>query len=312
MNEFLVVEAGERAPQRLRRKGLDLADQAIGRLDAMATGNQKALHDVRRRLKELRAMASLLMQPDGDFFRDAGRELADYRDAKAAVEAFDHLRDRCAAEWTPRQFLKIRRVLEARVRATVEQTIIEKLQKGLLVERGQIAAWTIDEMKRGELWGELTRSYKRARRAMRTAMQEKTAENLHEWRKRVKIHWYHAQFFGDVGLARLDPHTELLRKLSRALGDHHDLVIVDELCRTVPSRFGSPRYVRSFRSCIAKRLNELEVDVESIGRNIFATRARNWEVRMRLTAAPQDVLLRIGPRKSPPRASTPSNSAIIA
>jgi len=311
MNEFLVVEASERAPQRLRRKALDLADQAIGRLDAMATGDQKALHDVRRRLKELRAMTALLKQPDDEFFRDAGRDLADYRDAKAAVEAFDHLRERFAPEWTPRQFGKVRRALEARVRPIVEQTIIERLRRGLLVERGQIAAWTVDEMKRDELWGELTRSYKRARRAMRIAMQEKTPENLHEWRKRVKIHWYHAQFFADVSLAKLDPHTELLRKLSRALGDHHDLVIVDELCRALPD-FGSPRYVTLFRSFIASRLGELEVDVESIGRSIFATRARNWEVRMRLTAAPQDILLRLGPRKSPPRATNPTSSSAIS
>ncbi|HYS55005.1 MAG TPA: CHAD domain-containing protein [Thermoanaerobaculia bacterium] len=310
MNEFLIVEAGERAPQRLRRKGLDLADQAIGRLDAMATGDQKALHDVRRRLKELRSLTALLRQPDGEFFRDAGRELADYRDAKATVEAFDRLRERFSTEWTPRQFLKVRRALESRVRANVEQPIIERLRAGLLVERGQIAAWTVDEMKREELWSELTRSYKRARRAMRLAMQEKTPENLHDWRKRVKIHWYHAQFFADVGLARFEPHTDLLRKLSRTLGPHHDFVIIDELCRNLPGLFGSARYVRKFRSFVARQLSELEVDVESIGRTIFATRARNWEVRMRLTAAPQDVLLRIGPRKSPAR--TTRSSAITA
>jgi len=65
----------------------------------------------------------------------------------------------------------------------------------------------------------------------------KTAERLHEWRKHAKIHWYHAQFFADVSMARLDPQTELLRKLSRALGDHHDLVIIDELCSATPELF---------------------------------------------------------------------------
>jgi hypothetical protein len=311
MNEFLEVQAGERAPQRLRRKGLDLADQAIGRLDAMAAGDARALHDVRRRLKELRALTSLLVQPDRDFFRDAGRDLADYRDSKAAVEAFDRLRERFATAWTPRQFLKIRRALEARIRPAVEQRIIDCMRPGLIFERGQIAAWTVDGMKRDELWRELTRSYKRARRAMRRALQEKTAENLHEWRKRVKIHWYHAQFLGDVGLARFEPHTDQLRKLSRALGDHHDLIVVDQLCQAFPDLFGTMRYVKAFRGFIATRLRELEVDVESLGRSIFATRARNWEVRMRLTAAPRDVLLRIGPRKAPSRA-TRSNPAVTA
>jgi len=311
MNEFLDVEAGERAPQRLRRKGLDLADQAIGRLDPMAAGDQKALHDVRRRLKEMRALPALLGQPENDFFRDAGAMLAEHRDAKAAVEAFDRLRESYAAEWTPRQFLKIRRALAARVPSHIDQAVVERLREGLLVERGQIAAWTVDEMTRDELWSALAKSYKRSRRGMRAALQEKTPERLHEWRKRVKVHWYHAQFFADVGLAKLEPHTDLLRKLSRKLGDHHDLVIIDELCRTAPELFGRPRYVKLFRQFIARRLSELEVDAESIGRNIFATKARNWEVRIRLTAWPPDVRLRMGPRKSPPPRSS-SSSAVTA
>jgi len=301
MNEFLVIEAGERAPQRLRRQGLDLADQALGRLDAMAIGDQKALHDVRRRLKELRALTSLLGQPDGDFFRDAGRELADYRDAKAAVEAFDRLRERCGREWTPRQFLKIRRALEARVCANVEQAIIEKLRQGLLVERGQIAAWTVDDMKRDDLWSALTRSYKRARRAMRVVRREMTPENLHEWRKRVKIHWYHAQFFDDVKIVRLDSHIRLLRKLSRALGDHHDLVIVDGLVQTS----GSTSSLQLFRRYIATRLTELERDAEALGHQIFATRTRSWQVRMRLIAGPADARIRVRSAPSPISPSKP-------
>ena len=298
MNEFLVVEAGERAPQRLRRKALDLADDALGKLDAMTAGDPKALHDVRRRLKELRAMAALLGQPDAEFFRNAGRMLSPYRDAKAAVEAFDRLRERFATEWTPRQFSKIRRALVARVPPSIDPQIGDDLRAALLVERGQIAAWAVDEMKREELWSAITRSYKRARRAMRATREEKTAERLHEWRKHAKIHWYHAQFFADVNMARFEPHTDLLRKLSRALGDHHDLVVIDQLCRDAPEAFGTPRYVKSFRSYIAKRLSDLEVDAESLGRDLFATRARNWEVRIRLTANPPDVRVRIAPNAS--------------
>jgi CHAD domain-containing protein len=298
MNEFLVVEAGERAPQRLRRKALDLADDALAKLDAMTAGDQKALHDVRRRLKELRSMAALLSQPDDEFFRNAGRTLSPYRDAKAAVEAFDRLRERFATEWTPRQFSKIRRALAARVAPNIDPSISEDLRGALVIERGHIAAWPVDAMKRDDLWRAITRSYRRSRRAMRAARQEKTAERLHNWRKHAKIHWYHAQFFADVNMAKLEPHTDLLRKLSRALGDHHDLVIVDELCRDTPAAFGSARYVTLFRRFIANRLSELEVDAESIGRDLFATRARNWEVRIRLTANPPDVRVRTAPNAS--------------
>jgi len=176
MNEFLVVEAGERAPQRLRRKALDLADEALAKLDAMTGGDQKALHDVRRRLKELRAMAALLGRPDVEFFRDAGRTLSPYRDAKAAVEAFDHLRERFATEWTPRQFSKIRRALALSVPPNIDREIGEDLRAALIVERGQIAAWPVDAMKRDDLWSAITRSYRRARRATRARRLVKTGE----------------------------------------------------------------------------------------------------------------------------------------
>jgi CHAD domain-containing protein len=252
-------------------------------------------------------MAALLGQPDVEFFRDAGRTLSPYRDAKAAVEAFDRLRERFATEWTPRQFSKIRKALQQRVAANVEARIAEDLRAALLVERGQIAAWPVDAMKRDDLWRAITRSYRRARRSMRSARQEKTAERLHEWRKHAKIHWYHAQFFADVNMAKLEPHTDSLRKLSRALGDHHDLVIVDELCRNTQPAFGSARYVTLFRRFIANKLSELEVDAESIGRDLFATRARNWEVRIRLTTNPADVRVRIAPTAS--TAAAPSRGS---
>lgn len=288
MNEFLDVQGGERAPQRLRRKALDLADDAFARLDAMSAGDPKALHDVRRRLKELRALVSLLGQPDVRFFGNAGRALSSYRDAKAAVEAFDRLRERFATEWTSRQFQSIRRSLMQRCAENVDEQIVKDLRAALVVERGQIAAWPVDDMKREELWRAITRSYRRARRAMRAARQELTAENLHQWRKRVKIHWYHAQFFADVNIARLD--AETLRKLSRRLGDHHDLVIVGALAATAP---------QNFRRCVATRLRELEVDALAMGRELFAARARNWEVRVRLTASPADVRVRMRPVKPP-------------
>jgi hypothetical protein len=63
----------------------------------------------------------------------------------------------------------------------------------------------------------------------------------------------------------------------------------------MPAEFGTARYVKAFRQYIAKRLGELEVDAESIGRDLFATRARNWEVRIRLTANPPDVRVRVAP-----------------
>jgi CHAD domain-containing protein len=304
MQQFLVVEAGERAPQRLRQKALDLTDEVIVTLGQVEANNEKAIHDVRRRFKELRALTELFATTLADrgrleqsFFRDRGRQLAAPRDAKAALEVFDRLRERYAGEWTPRQFQKIRGALAQRVEQQVDAAIIERLRSDLLTERGRIAAWPVDAMTRDDLWQAITRSYRRARRAMRAALRERTAPAIHAWRKRVKVHWHHAQFFALVDLAELQPHIEQLHKLSQTLGEHHDLVVLDQLCQGSQS-FGSARYVQTFRHFIARRLADLEEKAESAGPEIFGDRARTW---MAKAGAPQE-RQRIGPKKSPRRA----------
>jgi hypothetical protein len=297
MTEFLFVEADERAPQRLRRKALDLTDQVVAKLDGPQ--DSKSIHDARRRLKELRALTLLLGRGKGEarFFRDAGRELSSARDAKAALEAFDRLRERFASEWKPREFGKIRRALKERVDANTDPIAIESLRRSLIVERGRIAAWPVDEMHRDELWTALSSSYRRARRGMRRARKERTIETIHEWRKRVKMHWYHTQFLTMVSVCHLDARNDALRRLSHALGEHHDLILIDEICRTNPDLFGSIRYVRHFQKFVARALTELFTAAEEAGSDLFGEPTRQWLPAVR----PAEPRLRIGPKKAPQR-----------
>lgn len=283
MNEFLAVELGELAPQRLRRKALDLADDAAARLEQLRDDDPTTIHEVRRRFKELRAMVRLVgdVLPHGgrlqrEWFRNAGRLFAPQRDAKAALECFDRLRERFKEEWTPRQFLKIRRALERHAPPVSDPLMVRQLRAEMAVERGRIAAWPVDTMQAHDLWRAITRAYRAARRDMRTALSEGTHEAFHAWRRSEKVVWYQAQFFEFLGMAQFEEQIKMLRKLSRVLGDHHDLVVIDDRCRLTPEAFGSPRYVRRFRGFLARRMRELEEQAESAGGEVFAQRPREW------------------------------------
>lgn len=303
MNDFLPIDSGERAPQRLRRRALDLADDAVGRLGDIAAHPHEAVHDVRRRLKELRALASLLAagRSEIELFRDAGRRLSAARDNKAALEAFDRLRETFAGEWAPRQFAKIRRALAARAADFVDPAVAGEVRDGLIRERGAIAAWTVDGMTRDELWAAIRRSRRRCRAAMDDAVSEPPShERFHAWRKRTKTLWYQAQFFTSVGLADLEADAKSLRKLSRMLGDHHDLAVIDDLCSTQPELFGTQRYVNRFRKFVARRLRQLEATSEALGTELFAAPGRDWETRVRIDRR------RIGPKRSLPQETTPA------
>ena len=136
---------------------------------------------------------------------------------------------------------------------------------------------------------------------MHKAFEEASVETMHEWRKRTKILWYHAQFLTAVNLANLNAEIEKLQQLSRKLGQHHDLVLVDALCSREPQAFGTIRYVKAFRAFIRRRLDELQKDVQRAGSDVFAGRARAWIAAQRP---------RVGPKKSPVRAPRhPANSA---
>jgi len=274
----------------LRQRALDLLDEAIVRLGEVATDRDTAIHDVRKRLKELRAAAELLRarlddhgRSDRATFRDAGRRLAGTRDAKAAIEAFDHLREHYADEWRPGEFLKIRRTLARRLPNATDVQTIEALSEILHAARRRIAAWPVDGMKQDEVWPAFRRSYRRARNEMAAAVDTRRPELLHEWRKRVKIHWYHAQLASETGLARLDRYAKALHKLSDKLGEHHDLVVIESLLRTDPEAFGSPLYVLRFLDFVGRRMRELESDAASHGRDLFAERPRIWEQQARNT-----------------------------
>jgi hypothetical protein len=314
MNEFLLVEADERAPQRLRRIALERADSLIATFDAVAQHDGPAIHDARRLLKELRALTSILRsalpgrgKAERKIFRAAGRELSSARDAKAALEAFDRLRERFATEWKPRQFQKIRRALAARIGESISASAVENLRAQMILERGHIAAWPVDEMRRDELWRALGRSYRRARRQMSRALEQRTAESIHEWRKLVKVHWYHEQFLTEVKLIpEQRAHIDAVGKLSRTLGHHHDLVLIDEICKQSPEVFGSRRYVRAFRSFVARALEDLLASAEKKGDDLFREPTRDWINHLRQTAV--GAQLRVGPKKAPQR---PRNRAAM-
>ncbi|MGA7616966.1 MAG: CHAD domain-containing protein [Thermoanaerobaculia bacterium] len=281
----LTKDDSEYAPQLLRRKALELIDDAIAHLRSTGEEPDVVVHEVRRRLKELRGITDLLRRAlpnegrqEWKLFRDAGRELATARDAKARVETIDRLRERFRDEWTPRQFIKIRRVLASRVTGEIDREITGRWEHALTTERLRLAAWPVDRMTRGDLEKAIGRSYRSSRRAMRRALDARTAESFHQWRKRVKVHWYHTRFLAESGFAPLDARARSMRSLSRTLGEHHDLVLIAATLEESPDDFGSRRYVTRFRSFLQRRMNELTAEAESSGKTLFAARTREWRV----------------------------------
>jgi CHAD domain-containing protein len=268
----LALQSSEPAPDGVRRVALAALDDAIARLE------RQEIHEARKRIKELRAIARLLGNKKelGAALRDLAHTLASSRDAEAMIESFDKLRERFADEWGKRRFGKIRRAL-VNQRVDVDTTSAITALRAL---RPAIEAWN-DPDKGFELFApDLLKTYRRSRRAMRAAVTTRAPEQFHEWRKRVKDQWYQLQIIEGASPEILGGHARALRDLARVLGDHHDLVVLRETLHVNP--VASARLLRAFDRFVVSRMTELEEEADRLGRRALCEKPKAWLNRLRV------------------------------
>jgi CHAD domain-containing protein len=299
----LRIKSRETISHGLRRVALAAAEEAIENL-AQPTADD-AIHETRKRLKELRALmrlASAAMPDKGRApraaLRDAGHRLADARDRQALVESFDALGKHFADRWGPRRFQKIRKTLVQRASVVQEPDLeaVDEVRTTIRIARRAVTGWAEQLDTFTSIEGSLRRSYASARRQMRRAGHDHTPEALHEWRKRVKEHWVHAQAIEDIWPAIMKPYEQSLHDLSRKLGDHHDLAML----RGIEPPIASPRVLRQFRGDVSQRMDELEAEAERLGMLIFEEKPQAWIRRIRgYWTAWRETTRQSRPRKGP-------------
>jgi CHAD domain-containing protein len=253
-------ETIDAAVRRIMHEQIVRAREQLTREDAP---REKRIHDARKRFKETRALLQLVREPLGEhfaienkWFRDAGRQLASVRDADAVVEALDKL--------------ELPHTLRTRIHKRLNRkpvnldALIATAIRRLAIAQERVATWPQLADSFDTIGNGLRRTYREGRRALRTA---RTAHELHEWRKQVKTHWYHAQLLPEL----TSDHAAGLHTLSRLLGDHHDLHVLRESIHSAP---------RDVVELIAVRQNILEQQSHAIGNRVYAERPRELVARI--------------------------------
>ncbi|MDH3706791.1 MAG: CHAD domain-containing protein [Acidimicrobiia bacterium] len=228
-------------PDEIRRVAEERIDDALERLDdlsgASPAGIEEAVHEVRKRCKELRGLARLVRPALGDEFttfngrvKRAADELSSIRDAHAVLATFDELQSATGDQ----QLESVRSSRAAAAeRATASLTSddrrLRRARKQLIKARKRLARWHIrpgfDDLSVG-----LERTYRQGRRGLKSARRRPTDESVHEWRKAVKNLWYQMRLLGPTAPSVVGPLEQRLDDLADALGDDHDLaVLIDRL-----------------------------------------------------------------------------------
>ncbi len=248
----------------------DQIDAAIETLEGASDDLEEAVHDTRKRCKKLRALLRLVRPGLGKTygrenaaFRDLARTLSDVRDAQVLAATIDdlceHAEDKAAVDLVApaRDWAMARR--EAVLRETTIGQRIDTAREKLGKARKRAARWDLAGPASEALEGGLAQTYRRARSRWQDATAEDAPELMHEWRKRVKYHWYHCRLLRRAWPDAMKVRIAALDALGDDLGTDHDLVVLVETLRAEASGI-APAALGAAEALAAARSEKLRAD----------------------------------------------------
>ncbi|WP_165910122.1 CHAD domain-containing protein [Rhodovulum bhavnagarense] len=261
----------------LRRIAIEEIDAALVEMDDPAMNLHEKVHQLRKRAKRLRGLLRLVRPAFPDFetenatIRDAARRLSGLRDREGMVETHDKL----VAALDIEGFDPVRAYLvalrdEAAARAHVEDDLAA-FRETLLDLRARARGWRLTEKGFGAIRAGMEKTFDRARKARRLAADATDQRAIHDWRKRVKYHWYHTRLLAPLAPNKMDRRADRAKELSEILGDHHDLAVLDDFIATADGLPGDPALWSAFRDHIATRQRLLDQEAQGLGLRLFAS-----------------------------------------
>lgn len=263
------------------RERLDLAlDRLSGLKGKEAAEIEEAVHEARKRCKEVRALARLVraaIGPEYEQFnqlvRDAADELGAIRDAHAVLATLDDLR--LARGGTGEKGLDRVRAAQATHAEAATRSVrggdprIERSISLLTEARKRISSWHIPS---GTSWLEagIEDTYAAGRADHRKVQKRPTDDGMHEWRKSVKRLWYQIRLVETAAPSVLRPFIHALDDLAEALGDDHDLTVLIERLESHPKRFGGKKSAKHAVAAAQGQQDDLRRRAIRLGSTLYA------------------------------------------
>jgi CHAD domain-containing protein len=226
---------------RVAQARLDHAFEQL-RHDVLEEDAATAIHEARKDLKKTRAVLRLVRDQLGKEryrranarLRDASRALSGSRDATVKSATLEALAERYGDE-LPGGLRELRRELKEEQRA-VETSVgdrdsetrvaVQRAAELIAAANEDIDEWAFSKSGFKLFAAGLERTYGRGHQRFADVRGDPTAENVHEWRKRVKDLWYDFRLLRDTWPPILGGMADEAHELSDLLGDHHDLTVL--------------------------------------------------------------------------------------
>jgi CHAD domain-containing protein len=273
----------------------------------------EAIHEARKSVKKIRAVLRLVRtelgrtsRKEGARFGDIGRELSGSRDAAALIEILDQVKGAPAkATSSIRQGLvKEKKRIDEHIEAgNLRNTIADRLE----ARAQKIKDWPTDNDGFESLAGGFKRTYRDGLDSLKDAEKCGSTLAFHEFRKRVKDHWYHLRLLEESWTPEMRRHEARLKDLEAWLGDDHNLAVLIEKLKANSSRFGGINAVKAFTQAAVELEKELQRKAIGLGHELYAQKPGEFVQAVReMWGAWQK------PARKPPTKATKSRRTAVA
>lgn len=275
-----LLMAGESTAAGIKRVIEEELESAAAQLSQKSiVKRDEAVHEARKSVKKIRAALRLieddlplLFQRENRRLRNLGRQLANFRDAAAAIEIFDKVVAELGDRPCKAPLRSIRRVLRQQKRETNRRADVKAVLGELVTilsnTKQRVIEWPLEADGFPIIAKGLERTFRRGRTAMTAAHQEQSPENYHDWRKRVKDHWYQLMLLENLWTAQMRGQMKELKELETCLGDDHDLVLLRERLEATHADF-KPKDLESFQMAASHHQKRLRENAISLGHEIY-------------------------------------------
>lgn len=274
----------ESTPKGVRRIAREQIDRALAELGEETPASGVAIHQARKRFKKLRALLRMLKpcletrvyKAQNRRLRAMGHALAGKRDADVMLQTLDGLQQTLRDSGHDPEFTGLREMLRARRAAHGHKGsgMTEPPERAVAAElaglRKQVGHWSFQGDGFDLAGPGFRRIYKRGRKAMRQARKHPGDRQFHDWRKRVKDHWYHCRLLKYLWPAPMRTRAGELKRLSDLLGDDHDLAVFRQTLHKLPDSKLPSSEDAMLQSAITERQHALRASALQLGLRVFA------------------------------------------
>jgi CHAD domain-containing protein len=266
------IKRSESIAEAVKRMGCEELDFAARQLSRPSRGSD-GIHEARKSVKKVRALLRLVREPLGDRYRqenrdlrDIGRRLSPLRDSVALIETFDELRKNHAEGLSKPILDGVRKGLVAEKKHLEQEAkshrVAAETAKLLRTAVGRVESWPLKGSGFEVLRDGVERVFQAARKSMKRAERSPNAANYHEWRKRVKDHWYLMRVLENIWPEMMTAERDTLHTLEEFLGEDHNLVVMRE-------KIGNRKGLKPLRNGIQEYQKQLREAAMALGKRVY-------------------------------------------